>query len=357
MNNYDQLKNNLDKLSEQTYNATDTNFDISEYYLSDKEIKKKLLKKKSPNLTEQEVNLMVYGNIEGEDDGKLSKSERKKRREQKRNERNNKKETSESNEEELFDTELATFVDNSNEFNEIADDIYPIDNPELDEEVENLKNEVSESCKMLQIKSKEITEGTTNTSIQAVQTIPTMVGLVAFPSLNFPGAILIALTTLNTVNILLTQIREVSPYIRVLKKIDILLSDKDVEKVSSILNKIVIGLIAANTALLAINKLVSPVKKIFPSSPDFKFDTEDNSNTQKTKLEEIEEIYDKRIKPLENEIQQIEIEIEQIENDKDLKESNRKSKINKLEKEKEKSEKNLEKIKKEKSKAGQKAIK
>lgn len=215
----DKLNSNIESLRSSVYPKTPiSDSQITQnLFLSDRQIVKNIISKKSPDLDERSLNLIVYGR---------------------------------DLEKELGPSYIRGYSDNENIFpNSVNDDDnadfkpLPPDDPNFDE-VNKLKNEFRDAMQTLQSKLATMLQELTTTTVFVTNSIPTMAILVAPPSFNVSGAISIAMLTINSLSSLKTQFREVLPFLDVLKNADILIKEDKLQGVIGTLNNAIIGPLA-----------------------------------------------------------------------------------------------------------------
>lgn len=180
---------------------------IQDKMMSDRQVVKKILSKKSPNLTDRELNLIVYGADLAKEMGASYKpfSSEKKIEE-------------EEEEEEVVTGKKPLFkkIDK--------------DSPVFDE-VKKIKTEVKDGIYLLQEKSIDLGKELVKFALLVGSTIPAAALLSAPISFNIPGAVVLTVNLLNGVTSLDTKLKEFVPILRVISKLSIVLPDEVVDEV------------------------------------------------------------------------------------------------------------------------------
>jgi hypothetical protein len=184
---------------------------IGDQMMSNRQIVKKILSKKSPNLTDRELNLIVYGADLAKEMGadyKPFKSEKKVEKDE---------------EEEEEEGEVVT--GKKPLFKKIDKN-----NPVFDE-VKKLKTEVKDEMHLLTEKSIDLGKELVKFALLVGSTIPAAALLVAPISFNIPGAVVLTVSLLNGVTSLDTKLKEFVPILRVISKLSLVLPEEVVDEI------------------------------------------------------------------------------------------------------------------------------
>ena len=184
---------------------------IQDKMMSDRQVVKKILSKKSPNLTDRELNLIVYG----ADLAKEMGADYKPFSSEKKVEKDEEKEEEEG---EVVTGKKPLFkkIDK--------------DSPVFDE-VKKIKTEVKDGIYLLQEKSIDLGKELVKFALLVGSTIPAAALLSAPISFNIPGAVVLTVNLLNGVTSLDTKLKEFVPILRVISKLSIVLPDEVVDEV------------------------------------------------------------------------------------------------------------------------------
>ena len=180
---------------------------IQDKMMSDRQVVKKILSKKSPNLTDRELNLIVYGADLAKEMGASYKPFSSEKKIEKKEE-----------EEEVVTGKKPLFkkIDK--------------DSPVFDE-VKKIKTEVKDGIYLLQEKSIDLGKELVKFALLVGSTIPAAALLSAPISFNIPGAVVLTVNLLNGVTSLDTKLKEFVPILRVISKLSIVLPDEVVDEV------------------------------------------------------------------------------------------------------------------------------
>jgi hypothetical protein len=255
MPSFKDFTGHLDELETKTYAQL---FDISNFFLPDKEVIKKLIKQKNPYFTEQEIDDIVDSAEEAE--AKLEEAEKKLEEEEERLER----------ERESAENTVAGF---ENEANEVADDnnaeerqrkkeeikakkaekraelkklrkeqqaemkrIYKDAVEQIKKEVQELKKEIKEAAHKLFNEFINLTQKLITGLIKTVSSLVAIIQIIALPPWNIPLALLTLLTVLEFFLDLLRQLNQVAPILKPLKNLEAFMSKENLAKVAGILD-------------------------------------------------------------------------------------------------------------------------
>jgi hypothetical protein len=250
--NYDKLIENIDKLQYNINSISGSSFSINDYMLPNDEIIKNLIKEENPNISPNDIELMVYGygNLEDLDNirnGITANSS---------NSLINTLDLENQVDSETKSILITEIVNNSL----INNTIYPLNNQSdpYYKKVEELKTTISNTFNLFQQDSKDLVLETNMASLMIVNSIPgaLLSGSVAPFVPNIPGSI----STLSNVMITLSQLKgkyiSLLPHLSILKKINLVVGGRNLNIISSILNTL-------------INILIGPIVKILKLINDF----------------------------------------------------------------------------------------
>lgn len=206
------LENNITKLQNKIFDA---NFDISKFYLSDKEIVKNILKSKNPKLKSKEAHEMVYGSTSS----------------------------------------------NST--------IYPISNDnKYYEEASKIKIEVRESSMLLVKDQKSLVQDLIKTSIQIGNSIPAISLLISAPPWNVSAAISLVLLIMDAINSIINKIIDLLKYLEPIKKIKLLVDNDKYNSITSPINVSVNILLSLFDPISALKKFIDKIFSLLSSMTD-----------------------------------------------------------------------------------------
>jgi hypothetical protein len=268
----------LDELETKTYAQL---FDISNFFLPDKEVIKKLIKQKNPYFTEQEIDDIVDSAEEAE--AKLEEAEKKLEEEEERLER----------ERESAENTVAGF---QNEANEVADDnnaeerqrkkdeikakkaekraelkklrkeqqaemkrIYKDAVEQIKKEVQELKKEIKEAAHKLFNEFINLTQKLITGLIKTVSSLVAIIQIIALPPWNIPLALLTLLVVLEFFLDLLRQLNLVAPILKPLKNLEPFMSKENLAKVAGILDPPIVFILKLYTPFEKFKKFIEKI--------------------------------------------------------------------------------------------------
>lgn len=215
----EEAKKILDDLSKKANELADKSLSglpkiIDKVMMPDKMIVKKIVASKSPKMTDDDLNLMIYG-------------------------KDLKKIIGPSYKPFLTETLLDKLnpdllkPDPKSPFQPIPED-FPIF-----DEAKKLKTEVKDGLYLLQEKSKALVTEITKTGVLIGSTIPAAALLVAPLNFNIPGAITLTVGLLNQISSVREKFKEFTPALRVVDKLQFVVPDDKLEQVVGPINTIV----------------------------------------------------------------------------------------------------------------------
>lgn len=238
-------------------------------FMSDGQIVKKIIALKSPKLSDDELNLLVYGKDLKKELGakyKAFKSEREKEKEIKEEEEEEPKTKKEKRKKDkkLFKP-------------------LPKDNP-VYKEADNLKSEIKEKFLMWEQKGKLLKDEVVKFGVLVGSTISAAVVIAAPTSFNVPGAITLTLTLLNAFSTLKAKILDFLPLIKVIDLLKFVVPEDQLSKITQ-------PLMAFVTIVVGVSTTIDKISKLLPSMSDAK-------QAALTKLKDQIDETDKQIKNL-----------------------------------------------------------
>jgi hypothetical protein len=221
---------------------------IQDMMMTDGQIAKKIISIKSPKMTDDELNLLVYGKDLKKELGakyKAWKSEKEKEEEVKKEEESEPKSKKEKRKKEkkLFKP-------------------LPKDSPVYDE-VKKVKTDIKEKLLMWEEKGKLLKKEITQFGVLVGSTISAAIVIAAPVSFNVPGAITLTLTLLNAFNQLQQRIMDFVPLLKIVDLIRFVLPDDQ-------LNKITGPLMGFVTIVLGISEMINKISNALPKMSDAK---------------------------------------------------------------------------------------
>jgi hypothetical protein len=200
-------------------------FDMKAHFMSDRQIAKKMISTKDPKITDEDLNLIVFG----QDVKKLQGPSYE-----------------------------AYKTDNEFKYPEILskDPNYPFkplpDNDPIFDEVDKTKREMRNNGFLLGEKLKDITGEIVKITTLIINSIPAMVQLVAPPSFNVSGAIALLMLSLGGTKSLQIRLKEVLILLVVFKKVATVIKPESSETVYGFVNTTTKSITGISTS---VNKL------------------------------------------------------------------------------------------------------
>lgn len=238
MSQYNTLLENINNLENQIYPV---GFDISKFFLSDKESVKKLIKIKNPQMSNKDINLMV--DSEEESLLKLDEEEKIYKAKNKPFNKEIKKENIQTSKK-IYKNILKSYYD----------------------ETKNIKQEIRVSSFLLVENSIDISKKLVNAVIQTSSTIPGVTIMMTAIPFNIPGAITLALTVVEAFMDIVTKMKDVVVLLSPLKKLEIVTDNKSLSIISSILNPVLSILSSLWSPISALIKMIKSITSALSSS-------------------------------------------------------------------------------------------
>jgi hypothetical protein len=198
---------------------------LDKVMLSNRQMAKKIISFKSPNMSDSDLNLIVYGKDLQEELGPDYKP-------------------FVSDNENINPDIIST--DPKSYFKPLAED-----SPIFDE-VKKIKTEVKDGIFILEQKSIDLGKESVKLGVLIGSTVPAAAILVAPVSFNIPGALTLVLGLINSINSINYKLLEFTPALRVIDKLKYVLPDDKVETISTPINALVSTISALSTTISAL---------------------------------------------------------------------------------------------------------
>lgn len=292
MPSFKDFTGHLDELETKTYAQL---FDISNFFLPDKEVIKKLIKQKNPYFTEQEIDDIVDSAEEAE--AKLEEAEKKLEEEEERLEKEREEAENTLNEGRAEANEARADANEvRSEANESVDDnraeererkkeerkakraekraelkklrkeqqaemkkIYKDAVEQIKKEVQELKKEIKEAAHKLFNEFINLTQKLITGLIKTVSSLVAIIQIIALPPWNIPLALLTLLVVLEFFLDLLRQLNLVAPILKPLKKLEAFMSKEDLAKVAGILDPPIVFILGLYTPFEKFKKFIEKI--------------------------------------------------------------------------------------------------
>jgi len=261
----------LDELETKTYTQL---FDITKFFLPDKEVIKKLIKQKNPYFTEEQIDDIVDSAEEGK--AKLEEEEKKLEEEEERLEKE--REEAENNANEVADDNRAEErqrkkeerkakrAEKRAEAKKLRQEqqaemkrIYKDAVEQIKKEVQELKKEIKEAAHKLFNEFINLTQKLITGLIKTVSSLVAIIQIIALPPWNIPLALLTLLVVLEFFLDLLRQLNLVAPILKPLKNLEPFMSKEDLAKVAGILDPPIVFILGLYTPFEKFKKFIEKI--------------------------------------------------------------------------------------------------
>lgn len=227
-----------------------TGLDVEQYYMNDTQCAKMILQNRHPELTDSDLNLVVFGtDIESEMGAAYVPFVSEKNyivppaaeEEEEPTDGNVKKKKKSK----LYKKDKVVQKDKESPFK-------PLDpNSLIYDEVKQIKDTFKKNIFLLKEKSVDlgIEAGTTTTLVAT--SIPGMVAMMAPPTFNIPGAISLLMLALNNLKGLQSKVKEIAPLLFILQRSNMIIMPDKLKNVTGTINGIVTSLNAVSGTINA----------------------------------------------------------------------------------------------------------
>ena len=260
MGTFKEFIGHLDDLENKTYAQL---FDITKFFLPDKEVIKKLLKEKNPNFTKEEIDDIVDSEEEGdaqieEEEKKLTEEEEKlekereeaeeEREEQERDEeRDRKRAEKKAQRAEKRAQKREERKKRRKEQKAQMKKIYKDLVEQMKKEVKELKNKIKKAVHKLWNDWLNLSQKLITGIVKTTSSVIAVIGIIALPPWNIPLALLTLLVVLEFFLDILKQLNGIAPILRPLKFLEPFFSKDDLAKVSAILDPPIVFILGLYT--------------------------------------------------------------------------------------------------------------
>lgn len=230
----DEMTANIENLEKSVV----TGLDVEQYYMNDTQCAKMILKNRHPELTDSDLNLVVFGaDIESEMGAAYVPfvSEKNYVVPAAKDEKKSK----------LYKKDKVVQKDKESPFK-------PLDpNSLIYDEVKQVKDAFKKNIFLLKEKSVDlgIEAGTTTTLVAT--SIPGMIVMMAPPTFNIPGAISLLMLALNNLKGLQSKVKEIAPLLFILQRSNMIIMPDKLKNVTGIINGVVKSLSAVSGTINA----------------------------------------------------------------------------------------------------------
>jgi len=253
MNEYNKLLDNIDQLQELGFRSE---FDIQPYLLSEDEVAKKLLMAKNPNMKIEDVNLIIDNeqvsidkmekefkeleSVDNSGDFGLTEEEKSQMRDQRKRER---------------ERERVLKIQQIKQMKQLFKDKII----ELKEQAKNILKEIKMAFYNLVREVKALVKKSITSIVQISSSIGAIAVIIAAPPWNIPLAISYAMTIVDLLLTLISQLKAILPFTTIFDKLRFVTNSKNLSILSKIINvnlEIILGLWSKLTGLDKIIQLL-----------------------------------------------------------------------------------------------------
>lgn len=257
MSQYSNLLSNIEKLENQVYSS---GFDISKFFLSDQDSVKKLIKLKNPQMSKDDIDLMVDSHDDTMSKLDLEENKLASIEENLALKRDKHLTPEEAKNQKIIRAKVREERKKKRKEDiEVAKRIYKDRLKSYYDECKEIKNEIRISAFSLVENSVDLSKKLINAVIQTSSTIPGVAIMMAAPPFNVPGAITLAISVINLLMDIITKLKEIVQLLPPLKKLEIIMDDKGLSSISSVLNPILSIITALWIPIGALSKVISAI--------------------------------------------------------------------------------------------------
>jgi hypothetical protein len=239
----------LDELERVSY---ESGFDISKFFMSDKEIMKKLLAEKTPELSEEDIELMSEAAFS--DDENETKDEKRARKKKEKEDldiiKEQRKEKSKEDKKERIKK---------------LKEIYKTKLESLKNEIKELKDKIRSAAFQFFNKFKEVSKAFILALIKTMTSLPGAIAMIVSPPWNVPGAITILLVVIIDYLDILSKIQSIVPFFKPLRGLPTVIEKSKLNEVGLTLDLITLGLKAFYGPILGLKKFIDAIFKFIKS--------------------------------------------------------------------------------------------
>jgi hypothetical protein len=221
-----------------------TGFKVEDLYMSDRQCVKKILSERVPDISDDDLNLVVFG-------------------------RDIRSELGPAYIPYVSENQFIVENEEGKTRNGIIREEVRIDDPDspykpisstdqVFEEVDELKSDIKTDVFLIQEKLKDLTKEAGTTATLIINSIPGVAVMVAPPTFNIPGGISLLMLGLSSLGGLLTKVKEITPLLSKLQKSNYVIDVRSLSKLTTFLN-------TALTGLNAIGKTIGSLQLISES--------------------------------------------------------------------------------------------
>lgn len=269
----------LNQLENKTYSQL---FDVSKFFLPDKEVLKKLLKEKNPKFTDENVDDIV--DSEEESDEKVEKEEKKLTEEEERLEKE-REEQEEELQEQLEDAEKERKRQEKKEQRAqkrkekreerkkrkkerkaAMKKLYADAVAEMKKDIQDMKKKIKKAVHKLWNDWLNLSQKLITGIVKTTTSVIAVLGIITLPPWNIPLALLTLLVILEFFLDILKQLNGIAPILQPLKFLEPFFSKDDLAKVSAVLDPPIVFILSLYTPF---EKFAAFIKTILEKIKEF----------------------------------------------------------------------------------------
>lgn len=238
MKQFEELQNNIEELQNKGYKSE---FDIDKFMLSEDEVVKKILLIKNPSMTKEQANRIIDS-----EDKSISKIDEEVRKE---------KISSKLTEEER-QVKIESLKKSKRREIKETKEYYKDKLKEYYKEAKAIKTQIKDAIFQIIKEAKDLTKKVIISAIQAVSSIAAIAVVIAAPPWNIPLAISHAMAVVDIFMSLISKIKSIIPFLKPLDKLIFTMDDKNLTKISGVLNKVIKTILGFWDVIMAYDKII-----------------------------------------------------------------------------------------------------
>lgn len=238
MKQFEELQNNIEELQNKGYKSE---FDIDKFMLSEDEVVKKILLIKNPSMTKDQANRIIDS-----EDKSISKIDEEVRKEKISNKL--KEEERKEKIESLKKSKIREIKETKEYYKDKLKEYY--------KEAKAIKTQIKDAIFQIIKEAKDLTKKVIISAIQAVSSISAIAVVIAAPPWNIPLAISHAMAVVDIFMNLISKIKSIIPFLKPLDKLIFTMDDKNITKISGVLNKVIKTILGFWDVIMAYDKII-----------------------------------------------------------------------------------------------------
>lgn len=222
MGPFERLNENIEKLQDLSFK---TELDIEKFMMPDEEIAKNIIRIATPELTDEQINLMVESpaKLKGKIDNSLSEEEKQRRKEQ----------------------------------IEANHQIFKNKKKEMKKKAKEKKKEIKIAFYNLIREIKALIKKMITSLIQAVSSIAAIAVVIAAPPWNIPLAISYCMAIVDIILTLVSQIKAIMPFTPALQELNLVCAPKNLATLANIINAFIVLILGIQQKVNILDAIIS----------------------------------------------------------------------------------------------------